>query len=115
MKVLAIVALLLGLAAAGASIFAKVETHGNYVYMKETIEKEGPKTAYDRPLLEEYSSTLKTMHLVAWAAGGLALVLGLIALAKRKSSPIPVALPSAALVAGLVGIGVSLLSTPPWA
>jgi ABC-type uncharacterized transport system YnjBCD permease subunit len=115
MKVLAIIALLLGVAAIGASTFAKVETHGNYEYMKETIERDGPATAYDLPLLEEYASTLKTMHLVAWAAGALALVLGLIALSKRKISPVPVALPAAAMVAGLLGIGLSLLSAPPWA
>lgn len=109
MKALAIIALLLGLGAVGASVFAKVETHGNYKYMAETLAKEGPATKYDVPLLAEYASTLKRMHLIAWAAGGLALVLGAVAFSKRRG-----ALPVLGIVTGVAGAALSVLSAPPW-
>lgn len=109
MKALAIIALLLGIGAIGASVFAKVETHGNYTYMAETLAKDGPRTKYDVPLLEEYASTLKRMHMIAWAAGGLALLLGAVVFSKRRG-----VLPVLGIVAGVLGAGLSVLSAPPW-
>jgi hypothetical protein len=108
MKALLIAAFVLGLGALGASIFAKVETHGNYEYMKHEIETRGPATQYDIPLLEDYKATLDKLHYAAWAAGGLAVVLG--ALALRKSSN--KGLPAAAILLGLAGAGLSFLSMP---
>jgi hypothetical protein len=108
MKALVIVAMLLGLGALAASIFAKVETHGNYEYMKHELETRGPATEFDVPLLAEYKSTLDKLHYAAWAAGGLAVVLG--ALALRKSSN--KGLPAAAILLGLAGAGLSFLSMP---
>lgn len=108
MKALVIVAMLLGLGALAASIFAKVETHGNYTYMKSELETRGPATQYDVPLLEEYKSTLDKLHYAAWAAGGLALLLGAIAMKKSASKGLPIA----AIALGAAGIGLSFLSMP---
>lgn len=105
---------MLGLGSIGASVFAKVETHGNYVSLKETLDKDGPSTAYDKPLLEEYTSTLKRMHLIAWIAGALAIVVGLLALQKQKAARVRGPLPVAAMVFGAAGAGLSVLSAPPW-
>jgi hypothetical protein len=105
MKALAIVALLLGLGAIGASTFAKVETYPNYEYMKGELESGPPATPYDVPLLEEYKSTIDLMHYIAWGAGGLALVLGIVAYTKRKGP-----LPLVAAAAGAVGVGLSFLT-----
>lgn len=108
MKALVIVAMLLGLGALAASIFAKVETHGNYEYMKNEIETRGPATQHDIPLLEEYKSTLDKLHYAAWAAGGLAVILGALALKKSGNK----GLPAAAILLGLAGAGLSFLSMP---
>lgn len=108
MKALLIAAFVLGLAALGASIFAKVETHGNYEYMKHEIETHGPATEYDIPLLAEYKSTLDKLHYAAWAAGGLAVVLGALALKKSSNKGVP----AAAILLGLAGAGLSFLSMP---
>ncbi len=105
MKALAIVALLLGLVAIGASLFAKVETLPNYEYMKGELESGPPSTPYDVPLLEEYKSTIDLMHFIAWGAGGLALVLGGVAYSKRKG-----VLPLVAAAAGGAGVALSFLS-----
>ena len=108
MKALTIIAIVLGLGAVGASVFAKVETHGNYQYMKNEVETRGPATPHDIPLLEEYAKTLDTLHYAAWAAGGLALVLGVLALRKSANK----GLPAAAILLGLAGAGLSFLSMP---
>ena len=108
MKALVIVALLLGLGAVAASVFAKVETHGNYEYMKNELDTRGPATQYDVPLLAEYKSTLDKLHYAAWAAGGLAVLLGALAVRKSPSK----ALPAAAILLGLAGAGLSFLSMP---
>ena len=108
MKVLAIVALLLALGSVAASVFAKVETHGNYEYMKHAIETEGPRTKYDLPLLEDYKSTLNNLHYAAWAAGGLALVLGAVVLARKGGKVIP----GLACLLGAVGAGLAFASMP---
>jgi hypothetical protein len=110
MKALAIVALILALGSIGASVYAKVETHGNYKYMKETIETKGPQTQFDQPLLDSYTDTLKQLHLAAWGAGALAIILGAIAVSKRKG-PIPMS----AIVLGVAGAALTVLSAPPWA
>jgi len=108
MKALVIVAILLGLGALAASIFAKAETHGNYTYMKNEIETRGPATQFDIPLLAEYKGTLDKLHYTAWAAGGLAVVLGALALKKSANK----GLPAAAILLGLAGAGLSFLSMP---
>jgi len=106
MKILAIVAILLGLGATGASVFAKVETHGNYKYMKGEVDAGRIQTKYDVPLVNEYKATLDKLHLIAWIAGGLALVLGAIALAKSQSK----VLPAIGTVLGVAGLLLSFLS-----
>jgi hypothetical protein len=108
MKALVIVALVLGLGAVAASVYAKVETHGNYEYMKTEIETRGPATQFDIPLRDEYKATLDKLHYAAWAAGGLALVLGALALRKSQKK----GLPAAAILLGLAGAGLSFLSMP---
>ena len=108
MKALVIVALLLGLGAVAASVFAKVETHGNYEYMKNELDTRGPATEFDVPLLAEYKGTLDKLHYAAWAAGGLAVLLGAIAVRKSQNK----ALPAAAILLGLAGAGLSFLSMP---
>ena len=105
MKALAIIALLLGLGAIGASTFAKVETYPNYEYMRGELEIRGPSTIHDVPLLEEYKSTIDLMHIIAWAGGGLAIVLAGVAYRKRKGP-----LPLVAIGAAVVGVGLSFLS-----
>ena len=106
MKVLAIVAILVGLAATAASVFAKVETHGNYEYMNAKVEAGEIETKYDVPLRDEYKSTLEKLHLVAWIAGGLALLLGAAALAKSSNKVLPII----AIVLGAAGVAASFLS-----
>ena len=108
MKALVIVALLLGLGAVAASVFAKVETHGNYEYMKNELGTRGEQTQYDVPLLAEYKSTLDKLHYIAWAAGGLAVLLGALAVRKSPNK----ALPATAILLGLAGAGLSFLSMP---
>ena len=108
MKALSIVAIVLGLAALGASIFAKVEIHGNYKSLGEQIATEGPATAYDIPLLEEYKERLDLMHYIAWGAGGLALILGALAAAKSQKKGLPVV----GIILGLAGAGLAFLSMP---
>ena len=107
MKVLAVVAIILGLAAVGASVFAKVETHGNYQYMKGEVDAGRIQTKYDVPLVNEYKATLDKLHLLAWIAGGLALLLGVVALVKSQGGK---ALPAVAIVLGLAGVALSFIS-----
>ncbi len=108
MKALIIASFVLGLGALGASIYAKVETHGNYEYMKNEIETRGPATQYDIPLRDEYKATLDKLHYAAWAAGGLAVILGALALRKSSNKGVP----AAAILLGLAGAGLSFLSMP---
>ena len=105
MKALAIVALLLGLGAVGASGFAKVETYPNYQYLKHELATRGPSPPHDVPLLEEYKSTIELMHYIAWGAGAAALVLGGLAYRQRKAR-----LPLIAIGAAVIGIGLSFLT-----
>lgn len=105
MKALAIVALVLGLGAIGASVYAKVETHPNYTSLSAELKEHGPSTKFDVPLLEDYKKTLDQLHYAAWGAGGLALVLGGVALAKKKG-----ALPAIAMASGAIGAGLSFIS-----
>ncbi len=111
MKALAIIALVLGLGAVGAAGYAKVETFGNYQSLDKELKDHGPSTKYDVPLLQEYKDTLAHLHMIAWGAGALALVLGGVAMAKAKAKG---GLPIAAIVLGVVGIGATVLSSPPW-
>jgi hypothetical protein len=108
MKPLIIAAFVLGLAALGASIFAKVETHPNYESLKHSIDTSGPATAYDIPLLEEYKGTLDKLHYAAWGAGALAVVLGALAMRQATNKGVP----AAAILLGLAGAGLSFLSMP---
>src|SRR5688572_17561511 len=103
MKALTIIAILLGMGALGASIFAKVETHPNYEYMSSEIANRGPATPHDIPLRDDLKKQLDMLHYGAWAAGGLALVLGALAVAKSQSKGLPLA----AVLFGLAGVGLS--------
>ncbi len=114
MKALTFLAVLLGLGAIGASVFAKVETYGNFQYMANELATNGPRTEFDVPLLAEYAQTLTRLHLVAWIAGGLALILGVLAYTKTREARIKTPLPILAILLGLAGAGLAILSTPPW-
>ncbi len=82
MKALGIAAIVLGVAAIGANVYAVVETKPNYESLSETIEKQGAQTKFDLPLLEEYRDTLKMLAYAAFGLGALGVILGGIAGAK---------------------------------
>ena len=118
MKALAIIALIFGLGAVGASVFAKVEVYGNYEYTASVVKEGGSGgrlAALEDMLLADYIKTLKLMHMLAWGAGGLAILMGAIAFAKQRvAGRGQGTLPILAIVVGLVGVGLSVLSAPPW-
>jgi len=118
MRALAIIGLILGLGAIGASVFAKVETYPNYKYTAEAVAAgdSGEKIRQIEMIgLADYVSTLKLMHMAAWGAGALALIMGAIAFAKQRvAGREQGTLPVLAIVAGLAGAGLSVLSAPPW-
>jgi hypothetical protein len=47
--------------------------------------------------------------MIAWAAGGLALILGGVAFSKQRG-----VLPVLGIITGVAGAGLSVLSAPPW-
>jgi hypothetical protein len=117
MKALSIIGLILGLGAIAASVFAKVEVYGNYQYAASTVNEGsgGRLGALEALLLADYIKTLKLMHMVAWGAGGVAVIMGAIAFMKQRvAGRGQGTLPILAIVAGLAGAGLSVLSAPPW-
>lgn len=114
MKALTILALLVALGGVGASLFAKVETYPNYQSLSQQLAAEGPSTQYDVPLLADYAGTIKLMHYIAFGAAALSLVLGLLAHKKTREGKIRTPLPMMAIVIGLIGAGLTVLSAPPW-
>jgi hypothetical protein len=101
MKVLGWIALVLGLAAVAAGIYSKVETYPNLQYA-EGLVAEGSADVLDVRLASSYRAAIDQQHLVSWAAGGLAFILGLVAFAKSRSK--------VALVATVLGIGGAALT-----
>lgn len=118
MKALSIIGLILGLGAIAASVFAKVEVYGNYQYAASVVNEGGGggrMGMLDALLLADYIKTLKLMHMIAWGAGGVAVIMGAIAFAKQRvAGREQGTLPILAIVAGLAGAGLSVLSAPPW-
>lgn len=116
MKILAIISILLGAGAVGTGVYSLVETYPNY--------KSASRRSYsgyggyggrassrlgdlDRMLYRSYEEALKTQIILGpWAAGGLALILGLVAgIKKRKLGFVGAGL-------GIVAVVISLLVQP---
>ncbi|HEY5937906.1 MAG TPA: hypothetical protein VIU61_24825 [Kofleriaceae bacterium] len=118
MKALAIIGIILGLAAGGASTFAKVEVWPNYQYASSVVNEGGGggrMGALDAMLLADYVKTLKLMHMLAWGLGGLAIIFGLIAFMKnRVAGRGQLTLPILSMFFGLTGALSSALTAPPW-
>ena len=118
MKALSIIGLILGLGAIAASVFAKVEVFGNYQYTAGVVSEGGSGgrlASLEAAMLADYIKTLKLMHMIAWGAGGVAILMGGIAFAKQRvAGRGQGTLPILAIVAGLAGVGLSVLSGPPW-
>ena len=80
-KILAIIALVLGFAAAATSAYGMIETKPNYESM--SADKELDRLGFD--LLLDYKGALMNQVIGSAVAGVLAVVCGLIAFKKRKS------------------------------
>ena len=103
MKILAIVALVLGLASVGTAVYGMVETKPNYDSMSN--DKDLDQLGFD--LVLDYKGTLMNQVIASGAAGVIAVVTGIIAFKKSKSK---LALGGAVL--GVVGavIGVFVIN-----
>jgi len=109
MKGIGIFSLLLGLAAVGLSVFAKVETWGNFTALVDDIKAGEATSPLEMTLVTDYASTLDTLHIAAWACGGLALVLGIVAMAKTKKTNL---VPGFGALLGVAGVALSFLTMP---
>lgn len=110
MKILAIVALLCGLAGSGASAYSVIETKPNYDYSQRTADapERNPKmAALNQEILGNYSKALGRQVVGSWAAGLLALVLGIVA-ARGGAKKLGIA----AIVLGLAGAGAAFAVMP---
>jgi hypothetical protein len=101
MKALALIALGLGLAALAAGVYARMETYGHVQYFSALIDK-GSADVLDERMLHSYRTALDREHLVSWAAGGLALILGVVVRVRDKNT--------IAVVAAVLGAAGALLT-----
>jgi hypothetical protein len=108
MKALGIFSILLGLAACVASLFAKFETWGNFKAMSESIGR-GETNLLETRLVADYADTLNKLHYVAWACGGLALILGVVVMAKRRGTNL---IPGLGALLGVAGAALTFLTLP---
>lgn len=108
MKAMGILALLLGLGATGSSVFAKVETWDNFKAMFERA-KTGDIHLSEMALIQDYASTLDTLHMVSWGTGALALILGIVAMAKTKKTNL---VPGIGALLGVAGAALTFLTMP---
>ena len=106
MKALGWIALVLGIAAIGVSVYGIVETYPNLKSMHDLVEvgQERLKDLNQRAIAE-YAKSVNYQHYAAWGAGALALVLGVTAFAKDR---IKVGLVGALF--GLLGIALTLMT-----
>lgn len=112
MKALAIIALLFGLGAVGASVYAFVETKPNYDYNKKEAEESAGGTdrisELNQLVFDDYNKALGREVVGAWGGGFLALVLGGIATRSRPGR----ALGIIAIIVGLAGAGLAFAVMP---
>ena len=108
MKALGIFSILLGLAACAASLFAKFETWGNFKYMSGEVAA-GRTNLLETTLVADYADTLNKLHYVAWACGGLALIFGIIVMAKRRGTNL---IPGIGALLGVAGAALTFLTLP---
>ena len=85
MKAWGFFSLLLGLASIAVSVFAKVETWSNFKSLATAV-KSGETNLLEMRLVADYADTLSKLHYVAWATGGLALIIGVVVMAKRRGT-----------------------------
>jgi len=109
MKALAWVSIFFGLGSAGASGYSIVETYPNLKAFREMAEAGRERAsavtrALDEDLLRSYASSVDLQHYIAWGAGGVAIILGAVALTKGSKLGI------AGIVLGLVGLVGSLMT-----
>jgi hypothetical protein len=112
MKGIAIVALLFGLAAAGASGYGMVETKPNLDATQARVDEgssEGTLAQLEQDSLRDYKQTLGRLVVGAWGAGLLALILGIVAMRKGAKG-----LGAVAVIIGLAGaiLGAVIMPQP---
>jgi hypothetical protein len=108
MKALGWIALVLGIAAIGISVYGIVETYPNWKSMGiHDVVAAGQEriNAMDRDLVTAYAKSVNYQHYGAWGAGVLALILGIVAFAKDR---IKVGL--AGSIFGLIGIALTFMT-----
>lgn len=103
--------MIFGLASAGASVYGMAETKGNYDYNKKEVESSEGKSAkmaeLDQAVFDDYAKALGREVVGAWAAGLLAVVLGVVAAKKGAKG-----LGLAAILLGLAGAGMAFAIMP---
>ncbi len=106
MRALGWIALVLGLAAVGVSIYGIVETYPNLKSFGEMVDAGKSRIGeLDRALLADYTKSVNLQHFISWGAGGLAIILGVVAFAKEKAK---IGLVAAFL--GLLGAALTLMT-----
>lgn len=108
MKALGILSIFLGLGAIAASLFAKFETWGNFKAMSDSV-RSGETNLLETRLVADYADTLSKLHYVAWACGGLALILGIVVMAKRRGTNL---VPGLGALLGVAGAALTFLTLP---
>lgn len=108
MKAWGFFSLLLGLASIAVSVFAKVETWGNLKALAEGV-KRGETNLLEMRLVADYHDTLSKLHYVAWATGGLALIIGVVVMAKRRGTNL---VPGVGALFGVAGAALTFLTMP---
>lgn len=108
MKAWGFFSLLLGLASIAVSVFAKVETWGNFKSLASAV-KAGETNLLEMRLVTEYADTLSKLHYVAWATGGLALIIGVVAMAKRRGTNL---VPALGALFGVAGAALTFMTMP---
>ena len=112
MRGLGMLSLLLGLAAVGASVFAKVETWGNFKAAAERVAgqvRAGELGGLELRIVADYSETLTRLHLAAWICGGLAVLLGVVGMARGRGTNL---VPGLGAVLGAAGAVLTFLTMP---
>jgi len=111
MKVLVIIAIVLGAGAVATGVYSLVETYPNYQSSRARYEsasgRGGRLADLDYSLYRAYEEALKSQIVVGpWFCGGLALIFGIIGvIKKRKLGFVPIAL-------SLCGVVISLFVQP---